>query len=160
MSCEISKDGTKEFYPPDPLLGKSVALMGDIRAYAQNLAALVADDSAAKATTSVNATLGSVEKLANTLAEADGKPKGSVPSFATPVGAAVNWAVGEYAERVKLAGLRQATNAARPHYSPGERHLRQGNDLWFSVAAHPARDSIQGKTRRLSFQPRRPAKLD
>ena len=106
--------GKDEFYPPEPLLRNSVALMGDIRAYAQNLADLVADDSATKATTDVNATLGSLEKLANTLAEADGKPKGSVPSFATPVGAAVNWAVGEYAERVKLAGLRQATAAADP----------------------------------------------
>jgi hypothetical protein len=110
----IDGAGNREFYPPDPLLGNSVALMGDIRAYAQNLAALVADDSAAKATADVNATLGSVEKLANTLTEADGKPKGSVPSFATPVGAAVNWAIGEYAERVKLAGLRQATKAADP----------------------------------------------
>jgi hypothetical protein len=111
---DAAEPGKDEFYPPEPLLGKSVALMGDITAYAQNLAALVADDSAAKAATDVNATLGSIEKLANTLAEADGKPKGSVPSFATPVGAAVNWAVGEYAERVKLAGLRQATAAADP----------------------------------------------
>lgn len=106
--------GRKEFYPPEPLLGKSVALMGDIRLYAQNLAALAADDSAAKATGDVNATLASIEKLANTLAEANGEPKGSVPSFATPVGAAVNWAIGEYAERVKLSGLRQATMAADP----------------------------------------------
>ena len=110
----LDKDGKQAVYPPEPLLGKSVALMGDIRAYAQNLAALIADDSAAQAVTDVNATLGSIEKLANTLAEADGQPKGSVPSFATPVGAAVNWAIGEYAERVKLAGLRHATKTADP----------------------------------------------
>ncbi|QEX24808.1 hypothetical protein FRZ61_47500 [Hypericibacter adhaerens] len=101
-------------FPPDPLLGNMVVVMHDIDVYAQNLAALVADDSAAKAEADVNSALGSVEHLANTVAKADGKPAGTVPNFATPVGAGVNWLVGEYANQVKLAGLRTATRKADP----------------------------------------------
>ena len=111
---DTSVHGKIRNFPPDPLLGRSVALMGDIKTYAQNLATLVADDSAAQAAPHVNAALGSIEKLAIAVAEADGKPKGSVPSFATPVGPAVNWVVGKYAEHVKLAGLRDATKTADP----------------------------------------------
>jgi hypothetical protein len=99
---------------PDPPLDNMVAVMGDVNAYARNLAALVADDSAAQAATHVNAALGSVESLANTVADAGGKAKGSVPNFATPVGAAVNWLLGKYADRVKLEGLRTATKEADP----------------------------------------------
>ena len=103
-------------FPPDPLLGNLVAVMGDINTYAQNLAAVVADDSAEKASADVNAALGSVEKLANTVAKASGKnnEQETVPSFATPVGSAVNWLIGQYANYVKLEGLKAATKAAKP----------------------------------------------
>jgi hypothetical protein len=112
-------DPSKEqTFPPDPLLGNMVAVMGDINAYAHNLAALVADDSAEKAATDVNAALGSVEALANTVAKAEGKgkekEKKTVPSFATPVGSAVNWLIGEYVNHVKLEGLKVATKEAKP----------------------------------------------
>jgi hypothetical protein len=92
-----------------------VAVMGDINAYAQHLAALVADDSAEKAAADVNAALGSVEALANTVAKADGKgkEKEAIPSFATPVGSAVNWLIGQYANHVKLEGLKVATTEAK-----------------------------------------------
>jgi hypothetical protein len=106
-----SKD---QLFPPDPLLENMVVLMGDIDTYAQNLAAIVADDSATKAEASVNAALGSIETLANTVAKADGKGTKTVPSFATPVGSAVNWLVGQYAEHVKLEGLKVATKEAKP----------------------------------------------
>jgi hypothetical protein len=119
--CRIAlvdpNDPSKEqTFPPDPLLGNMVAVMGDINAYAQNLAALVADDSAEKAATDVNAALGSVEALANTIAKAEGKDKKkeTVPSFATPVGSAVNWLIGQYVNHVKLEGLRVATKQAKP----------------------------------------------
>jgi hypothetical protein len=111
------EDGKKEeLFPPEPLLGNMVAVMGDVNAYAQNLAALVADDSAEKAAADVNAALASVEKLANTVANAGGKGKGKepVPSFATPAGAAVNWLIGQYANYVKLEGLKVATKEAKP----------------------------------------------
>lgn len=101
-------------FPPEPLLGNMVVLMGGTRAYAQNLAALVADDSAAKAEAHVNAALGSVERLATTVNTLDAKGTKTIPSFATPVGAAVNWVLGQYAEKVKLAGLRSATAEADP----------------------------------------------
>jgi hypothetical protein len=103
-----------QYFPPDPLLGNMVGVMHDINVYAQNLAALVADDSAAKAEADVNAALGSIEHLANTVATAEGSPAGTVPGFATPVGSGVNWLLGEYSNQVKLAGLRTATKQADP----------------------------------------------
>jgi len=117
----VSKDQNKnqiedQLFPPEPLLGNMVAVMGDVNTYAQNLAALVADDDAAKAEADVNAALGSVEKLANTVAKAGGKGKEKepIPSFATPVGSAVNWLIGQYANYVKLEGLKAATKEAKP----------------------------------------------
>ncbi|MBE0529710.1 MAG: hypothetical protein IH626_02725 [Rhodospirillales bacterium] len=101
-------------FPPDPLLGNMVVLMGGARAYAQNLAALVADDTAAKAEAHVNAALGSIETLANTVDTLDKKGAKTIPSFATPAGAAVNWVLGQYVERIKLAGLKRATAEADP----------------------------------------------
>jgi hypothetical protein len=101
-------------YPPDPFLDNMVAVMAEIRAYAQNLAALVADDSAAKAETHVNAALGSIESLAVTVDKVDHKGQTTVPNFATPVGAAVNWILGQYANHVKLDGLKTATEEANP----------------------------------------------
>jgi len=107
---------TEQLFPPAPFLSNLVAVMGDVNTYAQNLAALVADDSAEKATADVNAALGSVEKLANTVAKADGKDKEqeTVPSFTTPAGSAVNWLIGQYANYVKLEGLKAATKEAKP----------------------------------------------
>ncbi len=110
---DLSKE---QLFPPEPLLGNMVAVMGEVNAYAQNLAAIVADDSAEKAAADVNAALGSVEKLANIVAKAggEGKAKEPVPSFATPVGSAVNWLIGQYANYVKLEGLKVATKEAKP----------------------------------------------
>jgi hypothetical protein len=136
-----------EQFPPAPLLGNMVRVMGEIRAYAQNLAALVADDSAAKAEADVNAALASVQRLADTVAEAQGKAKGTVPSFATPVGAGVNWVVGQYANHVKLAGLKRATEEADPV-------IRSAASL-FETAAKVGTDVLRPDLAR-SFQ----AKLD
>jgi hypothetical protein len=134
-------------FPPDPLLGNMVRVMGEIRAYAQNLAALVADDSAGAAEADVNAALASIQKLANTVAEAKGTGKQAVPSFATPVGAGVNWLVGQYANHVKLAGLRRATAEADPV-------IREAAAL-FETAAQVGTDVLRPDLAR-SFQ----AKLD
>ena len=62
----------------------------------------------------MNATLGSIQSLANTVAKLDAKGTTTVPDFATPVGAGVNWLLGQYANQVKLEGLRVATKQARP----------------------------------------------
>jgi hypothetical protein len=129
----VDTAGRATFLSPDPLLDNMVAVMGDINAYARNLAALAADDSAQKAATDVNAALGSVQNLANTVANLDKQGGTVVPEFATPVGAAVNWAIGQYAEQVKLRGLRTATEKADP--------IIQRAAKWFENAAVFASDS-------------------
>lgn len=136
-----------EPFPPDPLLGNMVLLMGGARAYAQNLAALVADDSATKAEAHVNAALGSVERLANTVNSLDAKGTKAIPSFATPVGAAVNWLLGQYVEHVKLAGLKRATAEADPVIARAAALFRQaaifGSDLQREQLAQRFRTRIE-----------------
>lgn len=97
-------------YPPDPPLQKMSLVIAEINAYANNLKALVEANTAAKVESQVNAALASVQKLAETV----GGPAHTVPQFATPVGQALNWLIGQYVERVKLKGLQHATNDAKP----------------------------------------------
>jgi len=109
--------GEKEPYPPEPPLVQMSQLMAQIGAYAANLKSLVESDTAGKVAVSVNAALGSVQNLAETVAKASAEPGAkpvAVPPFATPVGAGVNWLVGQYVESVKYRGLQHATKAARP----------------------------------------------
>ena len=107
-------NGQKEPYPPEPALARMSVLMAQINRYAGSLKALVEADTAAQAKTQVNAALGSVQNLAETIAGLNGPPAQPVPKFATPVGAAVNWVIGQYVDHVKFSGLQQATAAARP----------------------------------------------
>ena len=137
-----------QLFPPEPPYSNLLALMGDVNTYAQNLAALVADDSAEKAKADVNAALGSVQTLANTVAKADGKgnEKETIPSFATPVGSAVNWLIGQYANYVKLEGLKAATKEARPVIERAATILKQaaivGSDLQRVQLTDSFRDKI------------------
>ena len=101
-------------YPPDPVLGDMLVVMDEVHAYAQNLAAVVADDSATQAQASAAAAVASAQTLANTVAALDKKGTITVPDFATPVGPAVSWLVGTYANEVKLRALRGATAKADP----------------------------------------------
>lgn len=106
-----------EFYPPAFPLAQMSLLMGQISAYAGNLKTLLEADTASQAAGHVNAALGSVQNLAETVAKASAEPGATpvaVPAFATPTGAAVNWAVGQYVETVKHKGLQRATEAAKP----------------------------------------------
>jgi hypothetical protein len=92
-----------------------VALMGSISAYANNLVALVSADTAAAVTTNVNATIGSIENLADTVEKAGGaKTSVDLSAYATPAGEAVAWIVGQYVASVKRDGLRRATRDAQP----------------------------------------------
>ncbi|MGH6880536.1 hypothetical protein [Hypericibacter sp.] len=109
-----AEDGTKEIYPPAPPLAQMTLLMAQINKYAGNLKALLEADTATKVETQVNAALGSVQNLAETVAAAGGGSAATVPQFATPVGAGINWIVGQYVEHVKLSGLQRATAAAKP----------------------------------------------
>ena len=89
--------------------------MDQITAYAGNLDALVNADTAAQVKTSVDAALGSAQNIATTVAKVAAAQGAAVdvPSFATPVGSAVTWLVGQYIVRVKLNGLKAATGAAK-----------------------------------------------
>lgn len=114
----VTSEAGSEFYPPEPPLQQMTLLMSQIGTYAGNLKALIEADSADQAAGHVNAALGSVENLAETVAEASAAPgtapAAALPDFATPTGAAVNWAVGHYVETVKYKGLQRATEAAKP----------------------------------------------
>jgi hypothetical protein len=110
-----NSDGTRYPFPPESALLNMERVMDQISTYAKNLDALVNADTAAQVKSSVDAALGSAQNIAATVAKAAGAPGGSgnVPQFATPVGSAVTWAVGQYIVRVKLNGLRTATSAAQ-----------------------------------------------
>jgi len=123
--------GAREFYPPEPPLIQMTLLMSQINRYASNLKALLEADSASQVETQVNAALGSVQNLAETVPEArakQGVAPADIPPFATPVGAGVNWIVGQYVEGVKYKGLQRATAAAKPV-------VREAADLFATVSA-------------------------
>jgi hypothetical protein len=131
----VDKDRKEiEPYPPEPPLANMTLVMTEIDNYAANLKSLLEADTAQQASAQVNAALGSIQHLATTVASinAGSGPPVEVPSFATPVGEAVNWVVGQYVEHVKLDGLRRATHAAQPV-------VRQAADL-FTAAATFASD--------------------
>jgi hypothetical protein len=111
----LARDGTTQPLTPPPALRNMVALMESITSYADNLVALVSADTAAAVTTNVNATLGSIESLAETVEKAGGaKQSVNLAAYRTPVGEAASWLVGQYVARVKLDGLRRATTEAQP----------------------------------------------
>jgi hypothetical protein len=126
----VDKDRNEvEPYPPEPPLARMTIVMTEIDSYAANLKALLEADTAKQASAQVNAALGSIQHLATTVASmnAGGGPPPEVPQFATPVGEAVNWVVGQYVEHVKLTGLQHATAAAQPV-------IRQAADLFTDAA--------------------------
>ncbi len=102
--------------PPDSPLRNTIALMGQVAVYAQQLNAIVTADTAEEVRSDVNATLGSAQDLARLVASLGGGDlsASTVPEFATPVGEAVNWLLGTYIEHVKLEGLKRATGDANP----------------------------------------------
>jgi hypothetical protein len=112
------KDGAVlEPYPPEPPLVNMSLLMSQISAYAGNLQALLRAETAQKAAADVNAALGSIQNLATTVSNLQAGQSGApadVPQFATPVGSAVNWVLGQYVETVKFKGLQRAAEAAKP----------------------------------------------
>jgi hypothetical protein len=111
----LARDGQTQPLTPPPALRNMVALMGSITAYADNLVALVSADTGAAVATNVNATIGTVENLADTVEKAGGaKPTVDLSAYATPAGEAVAWIVGQYVASVKLDGLRRATSDAQP----------------------------------------------
>jgi hypothetical protein len=111
----LSRDGSTQPLTPSPALANMAILMQSITIYANNLVALVSADTAAAVTTNVNATLGSIESLAETVEKAGGTEQTvNLAAYRTPVGEAASWIVGQYVARVKLDGLRRATTEAQP----------------------------------------------
>jgi hypothetical protein len=111
----LARDGQTQPLTPPPALRNMMALMGSISAYADNLEAVVSADTAAEVTTNVNATIGSIENLADTVEQAGGSsPPVDLSAYTTPAGEAVTWIVGQYAASVKIHGLRRATSEAQP----------------------------------------------
>jgi hypothetical protein len=106
----VDRAGQVKPYPVEPPLAQMALIMAQINKYAANLKSLIEADTASQAEGQVNAALGSVQNLAQTLAG----PEQTVPKFATPAGAAVNWVVGQYVDHVKFSGLQRATAAAKP----------------------------------------------
>ena len=127
----VDPDGVeREIYPPEPPLTRMTLLMTEVDRYAANLKALLEADTAAKVETQVNAALGSIQNLAETVAKLqaeEGAPAAEIPQFATPAGEAVNWVVGKYIDRVKYRGLQRATEAGKPV-------IRQAADLFSTVS--------------------------
>ena len=117
--------------PPDPALQKTIVLMSSIRAYAQNLADIVAADTAARVTANVNQTIGSIESLARTIQRVraePGRPQVDPSEYTTPAGQAINWIVGNYVASVKLDGLRRATRDAQPVIAEAAAVLQEISD--------------------------------
>jgi len=111
----LGRDGQTQPLTPPAALGNMTALMASISTYADNLVALVSADTAAAVAANVNATLGSIESLAETVAKAGGdKQPVDLSAYTTPAGEAVLWIVGQYTASVKLDGLRRATEEAQP----------------------------------------------
>lgn len=127
----IDREGQEvEPYPPEPPLARMTLLMTQIDGYAASLKALLQADTTQKVEAHVNDALGSVQNLADTVAKMKDPNSGAtadVPQFATPVGEAVNWVVGQYVERVKFKGLQRATAAGKPV-------IRDAADLFTDVS--------------------------
>ncbi len=121
-NCQVSSARCQlvvgdELLSPKPALRQMIILMASVRTYADGLAAIVEADTAAKVASHVNATLGSVESLAETVADMKGTPEAERPKvseFTTPAGKAINWVVGQYVAKVQVDGLKRATHDAQP----------------------------------------------
>lgn len=111
----VNAEGDLQLFPPEPLLGNMITLMRAVAVYAQGLADIVNADTAEQVSTHVNATLGSINNLANTIdALASTNAAESASAYKTSLGKAVNWFVGQYVATIKIDALRQATRQAQP----------------------------------------------
>lgn len=112
----VDRASNEQLLSPAPALRKMIILMGSVRAYANGLSAIVNADAAAKLETQVNATVGSLKNLAGTVTKLGGKDTAAsinLTEYATPVGQAVNWVVGQYIAKLQLDGLKRATADAK-----------------------------------------------
>ncbi len=112
----VARDGSKQALSPGPALKKTIIIMRSIRSYGDHLLSIVNDDTAAKVEASVNATLGRVAALTDTITKLGGVGVASpidLKPFVTPVGQAVNWVIGHYLAKLKLDALKRATQDSK-----------------------------------------------
>ena len=129
LTVFVRADGSEKQLAPDAALANMVIVMAGIRAYADNLTLIVTSDTANAASTNVSATIGSIQSLAEIVAEQLGEPGTTIPDIAEPASAAANWLLGQYVEGVKLDGLRQATATAQPVVAEAAGLFEQAGDV-------------------------------
>ena len=106
----------KELLTTEPALRNMLALARSLRAYANNLSAIVEADTATQVETSVNETIGSLGRIEDTvekIGESSPKKAEKIEEYATPVGLLINWFVGQYVAKVKIDALKHATKNAK-----------------------------------------------
>lgn len=116
--------------PPRPVLSNSLSLMAGMKAYADNLLAIVEADTTAQVATHVDAAVGSlqeiaagIEKTSEEVTKAAKDPIGGGPEkpkvtnlaeYAAPTAEAIKWVVGVYVDSVKFDALQRATQESVP----------------------------------------------
>ncbi|MCZ6851870.1 MAG: hypothetical protein O7F17_09535 [Planctomycetota bacterium] len=113
----VDQSGQEELLSPSSLLPNMLAVMQSIRRYADGLKAIVDVVPASQVAIQDNATLVSVENLADAVAKISGSTTAArkTGNYGTPFGQAVGWLAGQYvAPKSQIDALRRATREARP----------------------------------------------
>lgn len=141
--------------PGESMIPNMLAVMRGVRVYAENLTALVNADTAATATANVNAALGSIEDLANTVNAINRDPKNTepVPEFATPVGQAAGWLIGQYVARVQLEGLKTATGRAKDTISDAAALFEEAGEVAAFVPKVRLADAVLARNDAYALEP-------
>ena len=104
-------------YPLKSSMPKGLQALEQVKTYVGRLKSIVDADTASKVTASANATLGSLEEIANQLAN-EGAQESSkeniITEYKEPVMGLIEWITDRYVERVKKEALAKATLEAHP----------------------------------------------
>ena len=117
LTIRYREDGTVRTapFPAQSLLPKPARALQHLKSYVENLTRIVDADTVGKVAESASATLGSLKNLEDTVNAARGVEAPSrIGRYEEPLLAAIEWAVGQYVERVKVGALRDATRDAQP----------------------------------------------
>jgi archaellum component FlaC len=104
-------------YPLKSSMPKAIEAMDQVKMYVGRLKSIVDADTAAKVTASANATLGSLEEIANQIANESGQAsisKNKITEYKEPVMGLIEWITNKHVERVKKEALAKATRDAQP----------------------------------------------
>lgn len=104
-------------YPLKSSMPKGIQALEQVKLYVGRLKSIVDADTASKVTESANATLGSLEEIANQLASEDAQEfskENKITEYKEPVMGLIEWITDRYIERVKKEALAKATLEAHP----------------------------------------------